>query len=287
MNGQPVDPFAPRRWQLARGRELELGPIGRLMGVLNVTPDSFSDAGQHFDQATAIARGMDMIGQGADIIDVGGESSRPGAEEIDGDEERARILPVIEALVQAGALVSIDTWRSETAEAALKAGAHIVNDIWGCQRDPALAEVAAKYRAGLVIMHTSRDRVVLDDVVEDQLTYFRKSLSVTDASGVGLDQVVLDPGIGFGKDGAGNLAVLAHLDDLHVMTLPLMLGTSRKRFLGTITGREPMERAVATAATTALGRHAGVAIVRVHDVVENRDAMRVADAWRTGIAHDL
>ncbi len=279
-----MDPFALREWPLARGRSLTLGPRGLLMGIVNVTPDSFSDGGLFEKFEEAVKRGLALAREGAAIIDVGGESTRPGAEEIDGKSERGRILPVIRALAEAGVLVSVDTYRAETAEAALEAGAHIVNDVWGCQREPDIAEVAARNGAGLVIMHTGRNRQVERDTLDDQIAFFKKSLEIADQAGVSRKSVVIDPGIGFAKDAAMNLTLLKDLDRLHVLNQPLMLGTSRKRFLGTITGRDAADRDNATAATTALARAAGVALFRVHSIPQNRDAVRVADAIRTGEA---
>lgn len=254
------------------------------MGVLNVTPDSFSDGGQNIKPDQAVATALQMVDAGADIVDVGGESTRPDAVPVDGETERGRVLPVIKALAQHGIIISIDTYRAETAEAAVEAGAHIVNDVWGAQREPDLAKVAARTGAGLVLMHNSRDRVPADDVIDDQLTYLKRSLEIARGAGVAADAIVLDPGIGFGKEAAENLALLARLDELHTLRHPLLLGTSRKRFLGAVCGHEnAAERDAATAATTALGRAAGVALFRVHALAPNRDAVAVSDAIRAGI----
>ncbi|MEL6702342.1 MAG: dihydropteroate synthase, partial [Pseudomonadota bacterium] len=200
------DPFAPQEWPLAHGRSLTLGPRGLLMGVLNVTPDSFSDGGKFDTVGAAVAQAKLMVQQGADIIDVGGESTKPDAEPVDGQTERGRILPVITALAAEGMTLSVDTYRAETAEAAVRAGAHIVNDVWGAQREPDIARIAAAHGAGLVLMHNSRDRDVLPNVIDDQLAFLRRSLQIANLADVPRENIVLDPGIGFGKDERANLA---------------------------------------------------------------------------------
>ncbi|MEE9375053.1 MAG: dihydropteroate synthase [Rhizobiaceae bacterium] len=271
--------FQPRRWSVAHGRSLELGPKAQIMGVLNVTPDSFSDGGKFIALREAETRAREMGEQGASIIDIGGESTRPGAEEIDGVTERKRVLPVIEMLADTSdLLISIDTYRADTAKAAIRAGAHIVNDVWGCQREPAIARVASETGAGLVIMHTGRERQVLPDIIDDQFAFLKKSLKIADKAGVARQQIVLDPGFGFGKDLVINLQLLNRLAELHPLETPLLIGTSRKRFLGSITGQEPEGRGIATAATSVVGRMKGIALFRVHDIIENRDALAVTDA---------
>lgn len=276
--------FRPRDWQLGHDRRLTLGPRAVIMGVLNVTPDSFSDGGEFIDPKTAVQRAREMLGQGARIIDVGGESTRPGADSVDGETERARILPVIARLAaETDAILSVDTYRAKTAEAAVKAGAHIINDVWGCQKQPDIAGIAAKTSSGLIVMHTSRERQTLDDVIADQQAFFEQSRRVLSAHAVLDECLVVDPGFGFGKDGSINLKLLNRLDQLHTVT-PLhgskgvLVGTSRKRFLGTITGRDASERGAATAATSVIARMKGAAIFRVHDIAMNRDALAVADA---------
>lgn len=279
MARQVIDPFASKIWKLAHGKELKLGPKALIMGVLNVTPDSFSDGGEFIDPKTALVRAKEMKEQGADIIDVGGESTRPGAETIDGETERKRVLPVIKRLAEAGEFViSIDTYRADTARQAVDAGAHIVNDVWGCQREPDIANVAAETGAGLAIMHTGRERDVLPDMIEDQITFLKRSLEIATAAKVKPDQIILDPGFGFAKDATMNLELLNRLEELHSLNHHLLIGTSRKRFLGAITGREAQDRGVATAATSVVARMKGAAIFRVHDIEENKDALAVADA---------
>ena len=275
-----MNPFEPTPWPLAHGRSLTLGPVGVIMGVLNVTPDSFSDGGRHESVEAAVSQARRMVAEGAAIIDVGGESTRPGADAVDGETERSRVLPVIEALAATlDCAISIDTYRAETAAAAVVAGAHIVNDVWGCQREPGIARVAAETGAGLVIMHTDRERDdVAEDVIEDQRRFLDLSLSIARGAGVEEVAIVLDPGFGFGKDAERNWQILRRLDELHALERPWLIGTSRKRFLGAVTGREADERDIATAATSVVARCKGAAIMRVHDVKANRDALAVADA---------
>lgn len=272
-------PFDPFRWTLAHGRDLELGPRGILMAIVNVTPDSFSDGGRFDSAERAVAQAILCLEAGARIIDIGGESTRPGAAPVSAAEEQDRILPVIEALAKTtDAILSVDTWRAETARLAVTAGAHVVNDVHGLQREPDLAAVAAETGAGLCIMHTGRDRQKLADVVEDHYLFLGRSLEIARAAGVAETAMVLDPGFGFAKDTEENLELMARFGDLYGFSKPLVAGTSRKRFVGAVTGREADARDVATAATTALLRMAGAAVFRVHDVAINRDALAMADA---------
>ncbi|MBZ9745073.1 dihydropteroate synthase [Mesorhizobium sp. CO1-1-7] len=268
------------RWQLAHGRHLELGGKAVVVGILNVTPDSFSDGGLFDAPEPALVQARRMIGEGAAVIDVGGESTRPGAAAISASEEQARILPVIEALAQVGdVLISVDTYRADTARLAVKAGAHIVNDVWGLQREPDIARVAAETGAGLVIMHTGRDRDKLPDVIADQLAFLGKSLEIGRGQGVADGHIVLDPGFGFAKETAEeNLDLMARFAELGALGFPLMAGTSRKRFIGTVTGRDAADRAAGTAATSVILRLKGAHLFRVHDVAINVDALAVADA---------
>jgi len=269
-----------RRWQLAHGRHLDLGGKAVVVGVLNVTPDSFSDGGLFDAPEAALAQARRMIGEGARIIDVGGESTRPGAAAISASEEQARILPVIEALARSGdVLISVDTYRAETARLAVAAGAHIVNDVWGLQREPDIARVAAETGAGLIIMHTGRDREKLPDVIADQFAFLERSLEVARRNGIADDRIVLDPGFGFAKETAQeNLELMARFSELHALGFPLMAGTSRKRFIGTVTGRDAADRAAGTAATSVILRLKGAHLFRVHDVAINVDALAMADA---------
>lgn len=273
------DPFQTFHWKLAHGRSLELGPRGVLMSIVNVTPDSFSDGGRFMDVDIAVAAALHAVEAGAAIVDIGGESTRPDATPVSAEEEQARILPVIETLARrTDAIISVDTYRAETAQLAVNAGAHIVNDVHGLQREPAIAQIAARTGAGLCIMHTGRDRQKLADVVEDQFHFLERSLEIAADAGVGREHIVLDPGFGFAKDTAENLELMARFGELHRFAAPLLVATSRKRFIGAATGRDAQDRDVGTAATTALLRAAGAAIFRVHDVAINRDALVVADA---------
>ncbi|ESZ56806.1 MULTISPECIES: dihydropteroate synthase [unclassified Mesorhizobium] len=269
-----------RRWQLAHGRHLELGEKAIVVGILNVTPDSFSDGGLFITPDQAVAQARRMAQEGAAVIDIGGESTRPGASPVTVEEEQGRILPVIAALAGSGeALISVDTYREETARLAVAAGAHIVNDVWGLQREPGIARVAAETGAGLVIMHTGRERQKLPDVIADQFLFLKASLEIARRSGVADDHIVLDAGFGFAKETAEeNLDLMARFSELKELGFPLMAGTSRKRFIGTVTGREAGARAAGTAATSVILRLKGADLFRVHDVAINMDALAVADA---------
>ncbi|WP_287946954.1 dihydropteroate synthase [Aquamicrobium sp.] len=272
-----------RRWQLAHGRHIDLGPRAVVMGILNVTPNSFSDGGSYRSLDDALARARLMMEQGAAIIDVGGESTGPASAPVTAKEEQARALPVIEALASLdGAIISVDTYREETARLAVAAGAHIVNDVWGLQREPGIANVAAQTGAGLVIMHTGREREKLADPIADQFLFLRRSLEIARAAGIGEEHVVLDPGFGFAKETPeDNIDLMARFGELLELGFPLMAGTSRKRFLGAVTGREAPDRDAATAATSVILRLRGADLFRVHDVAINADALAVTDAMLT------
>ncbi|WP_377297969.1 dihydropteroate synthase [Rhizobium sp. SGZ-381] len=269
-------------WQVGGGRSLTLGTQGHLMAIINVTPDSFSDGGRHLSVEAAVRHALACVEAGASLLDIGGESTRPGAEPVDPAEEQARVLPVIEALSgQTDALISIDTYRAETARLAIAAGAHIVNDVYGLRHDAQMAKVVADTGAGLVMMHTGRGREEdkRADVVEDQLWFFENALKTAEEAGIARETIVLDPGFGFAKNRTEDFALMARFEELHALRFPFLIGTSRKRFIGSATGREqPSDRDVGTAATTALLRLAGASIFRVHDVATNRDALRIADA---------
>ncbi len=269
-----------RSWKLAHGRSLALDGRALVMGILNVTPDSFSDGGHFARLENALAQANRMIAEGADIIDIGGESTRPGAAAVSASEEQDRVLPVIEALaVETNAILSIDTYREETARLAISAGAHIVNDVWGLQREPGIARVAAETGAGLVIMHTGREREKLPDVIEDQFVFLHRSIEIAREAGIAEEAILLDPGFGFAKDAGENIELMNRLGELSALGFPLLVGTSRKRFIGHMTGREVAEdRDAATAATSVALRLRGAAAFRVHDVAMNRDALKVADA---------
>jgi len=276
-----------RRWHLAHGRHIDLGARAVVMGILNVTPNSFSDGGRYNSLDDAAAQARLMVEQGASIIDVGGESTGPSAAPISAREEQERALPVIEALASLhGTLISIDTYREETARLAVAAGAHIVNDVWGLQREPGIARVAAETGAGLVIMHTGRGREKLADPIEDQFLFLRRSLEIAHEAGIADERIVLDPGFGFAKETPeDNLDLMARFEELHALGFPLMAGTSRKRFIGAVTGREAPHRDAGTAATSVILRLKGAQLFRVHDVAINMDALAVADAMLTRQAH--
>lgn len=271
-----------KSWLMGQGRVLELGNRGHIMAIINVTPDSFSDGGRYVDAGRAVLHALGCVTQGAAILDIGGESTRPGAAEVSASEEQDRVLPVIEALAaETNALISVDTYRAETARLAMAAGAHIINDVHGLQREPAIASVAAETGAGLCIMHTGRGREgeMVDDVIADQQSFFDISLGIADAAGVKRETIMLDPGFGFAKNAAQNIELMARFAELQRFGLPWLVGTSRKRFIGSVTGRENAEdRDVGTAATTAILRLAGASIFRVHNVAMNRDALAMADA---------
>jgi dihydropteroate synthase len=268
-----------RHWKLAHGRSLALGSQAVLMGVLNVTPDSFSDGGRFFQPGEARAHAQRMVGDGAAIVDVGGESTRPGAAPVSPVEEQARVMPVVMALAGGDTLISVDTYRAATARMAIGAGAHIVNDVTGLTHDPELASVVAETGAGLVIMHTGRGREKLADVIDDQLHFLGAAVERARAAGIPDDRVVLDPGFGFAKETTEeNLDLMARFEALHALGFPLLVGTSRKRFVGAVTGRDAAGRDAGTAGTSVILRLKGAAIFRVHDVATNRDALLFADA---------
>jgi dihydropteroate synthase len=254
------------------------------MGVLNVTPDSFSDGGLHFAETDAVAAAGAMVSQGADLIDVGGESSRPGAEPVDVAEELRRVVPVVERLAAEGVTVSVDTSKAPVADRAIAAGASVINDVTGAV-SPAMAELLAESGVGVVIMHmqgTPRDMQVdptYKEVVADVARWLSERAQSLVAAGVAADQIAIDPGIGFGKTLRHNLELLNRLSEISDLGFPVVLGTSRKSFLGKLTGIvDPMRRDEATAITTAMGYDRGARVFRVHDVARSRAALRVAAA---------
>ncbi len=257
-----------------------------IMGILNVTPDSFSDGGKYSGLAAALQQVELMLSEGADMIDIGGESTRPGSEPVSANEQIERVVPVIKAIRQQWAndiLISIDTTLSAVAKAALDAGADIINDVSGGRADAAILTLAATTGAPIILMHsqgkpkTMQDSPHYHNVVEDVLSALDESINMALKAGVKKEAIAIDPGIGFGKRKQDNLDLLAHLDRLVATGFPVLLGTSRKRFMGTICAvNEPSELVTATAVTTALGVMAGVQMFRVHDVKENRQAADVA-----------
>ena len=268
------------------GIELDLSARTHIMGVLNVTPDSFSDGGRYLEPSRALAHAEELIDAGADIIDVGGESTRPGSDPVPLDVELNRVTPVIRGLAGMGTRVaiSIDTWKSEVAERALDLGAHVVNDISALQFDPKLAGLACRYKAGLVISHIkgTPKNMQADPAYEDAVTEIRDFLAAAAAkaldAGVDRRSIVVDPGIGFGKRLEHNLAILKRLGEIADLGYPVLIGPSRKSFIGALTGAPVNERLWGTLAAAALGVAHGASIVRVHDVKEARQALAVADA---------
>ena len=276
-------------WKIGR-RTLTLGRRTHVMGVLNVTPDSFSDGGLFFDAARAVARAEEMVEEGADILDVGGESTRPGGAPVSDEEELRRVVPVVEAVARkVGVPVSVDTTKAAVARAALDAGAEIVNDISGLRFDPSLADEAAREGAGLVLMHSRGGRETLhaqdyaEDIWEEVTGALGRSIAEAVRRGVRRGCIALDPGIGFGKSQRQNLELLARLNRLAdaFPDFPLLVGTSRKSFLGRITGlTDASARTHATTASVAAAVLRGAHVVRVHDVRAAVEASRVADAIR-------
>ena len=276
------------RWKI--GDEIfDLDSRGWIMGVLNVTPDSFSDGGRFFNTEKAVEHGRKMIAEGANIIDVGGESTRPGAEPIDGAEEKRRVVAVIEELAKQGrALISIDTSKAEVAEAGLKAGAKIVNDVTGGRGESEMWRVVAKRHAGFIMMHMQGTPPTMQvaprygDVVSEVADFFRQQSERAIESGVDCMTLAFDPGIGFGKTLEHNLSLLRNLERLRLPGRPLVVGVSRKAFLGKISGNNGSveQRLFPTIGFTSLLRFAGENVLRVHDVRPNLEALRVADALR-------
>jgi len=253
------------------------------MGVVNVTPDSFSDGGLFLDAKAAVAHGRQLAEDGAEILDVGGESTRPGAEEVSAEEELARVGPVIGALSPT-ATVSVDTSKLPVAEAALNGGASIVNDVTALRRAPEIAALCAERGAGLILMHmlgdprTMQDDPRYDDVVDDVKAFLAERLEVAIAAGVEEEGIWLDPGIGFGKTLEHNLELLRRLDELRELGRPLVIGTSRKSFLGKIDGSRVEDRLGGTVASSVMAAANGADVLRVHDVAETAQAVRVAEA---------
>jgi len=257
------------------------------MGILNVTPDSFSDGGLYFDKEKAIAHGRQMMEEGADLIDIGGESTRPGSKPIPLEEEIRRVLPVIEGLAkQGGVPLSIDTCRSAVAKRAIDVGAEMINDISGLHGDPALAQVAAKEKVPIILMHirgtpeTMQKDVHYESLFSEILLFLEESIEKAESAGVDPNQIVIDPGIGFGKTLEHNLLLVKHLPEFRVLGKPILLGTSRKSFIGKILNEEVDQRLEGTLSTIAIGVLKGAHIIRCHDVLPAKKVMAVADAIR-------
>jgi dihydropteroate synthase len=270
----------------AKGREILLGTNTLIMGILNVTPDSFSDGGLYYDHRAAVARVVAMIDEGADIIDIGGESTRPGAPEISEKEETDRVIPVIEALRKKNRdiIITVDTYKSSVADAALSAGADAVNDISGLTFDKEMKNVVAGHKAGLILMHTRgkpgemQKNTEYSDFMEEVLEGMRKSISEAVQAGISMESIVIDPGIGFGKSFDHNLFILKNMQEFKVLGLPVLAGPSRKAFIGKITGKDAPLRDDASMAAVSIAVFNGADILRVHDVAKAKDAVRVSDA---------
>jgi dihydropteroate synthase len=261
------------------GREFDWGSRVYVMGIVNVTPDSFSGDGV-IDPGAAVEQGLRMVAEGADLLDVGGESSRPQHQPVSAEVELERVLPVVARLArESGVPVSIDTWKLPVAEAAVASGASIVNDIWGLQRSPGLAGLAAREGLGLVLMH-NQDGTEYSDLMAQLTASLRRSLAVAEAAGVPPERVIVDPGIGFGKTAEQNLVVLRRLAELEELDRPLLVGTSRKSFIGRILDLPVDDRLEGTAASVAAAVLRGADIVRVHDVRAMLRVVRLAEALR-------
>ena len=258
---------------LARGRPL-------VMGILNVTPDSFSDGGEFVDPGKAIAHARVMAEQGADILDVGAESTRPygGAKPVSADDELARLTPILPAVVELGLPVSIDTVKAPVAAWALDQGAAILNDVWGLQRDPDMAPLAAERGCPIVVMHNRERAEAGIDIIADVTAFFARSLDIAARAGIAREQIVLDPGIGFGKTPEQSIVCLARLSELKRFGLPILVGASRKRFINSVSPSQPGDRIGGSISAHLLATAKGAAILRVHDVAETVQALRVAAA---------
>jgi dihydropteroate synthase len=273
------------RWE-ARGRALVTDRVPRVMGIVNVTPDSFSDVGRAMTTEGAVAHALRLVEEGADLLDLGGESSRPGAAPVPLDEELRRVVPVVEALaLRVNVPISVDTTKAEVARQALRAGASIINDITALG-DPDLARVVAETEAGVVLMHmagtprTMQDNPSYDDVVREVRDYLARRADAVEARGIPRARIALDPGIGFGKTLEHNLLLLRNLDQCATLGCAVLIGTSRKGFLGALTGRPVHERALASVVSSLAAATRGAAVLRVHDVGSMVDAIKVWTALR-------
>lgn len=266
-----------------RGVILDLRNRTAIMGILNVTPDSFSDGGKYVGLQAAVEQAKRMVAAGADMIDIGGESTRPGSAIVTLEEELQRVIPVVEALIEAGITVplSVDTYKAEVARQALAAGAHVLNDIWGLKREPEMAQLAAQYGCPIVIMH-NRNEAVYDDYIPDVIEDLLQSIRLAHASGIRDSQIILDPGVGFAKTYEQNLQLMNELHRIVAIGYPVLLGTSRKSMITRTLGLPPNDVQEGTAATVCMGIHQGCSIIRVHDVLKMK---RVALMMDTMLNH--
>jgi dihydropteroate synthase len=260
-------------------RLLSSKPWPAVMGVLNITPDSFSDGGQFVAPERALAQARRMIAEGADIIDIGAESTRPyGSQPVSADEERQRLTPILAEVAALGIPVSIDSMKSSVVAWALDAGADIANDVWGLQRDPDMATLVAARGCPVIIMHNRDSADASIDIMKDIAAFFARSLDIANKAGIPRDNIVLDPGIGFGKTSEQSLMALARLGEFSVFGLPLLVGASRKRFISSVTPSEPQQRLGGSIAAHLVAARGGARIIRTHDVSETVQALRVAAA---------
>jgi len=261
-----------------RGKDLKLGHRTLVMGILNVTPDSFSDGGRYYSIESAIAQAKRMVEEGVDILDIGAESTRPQHEEVSAEEEWRRLEPVLKTLLEQVTIpVSIDTYKASVAAKALEAGAHMINDVWGLQKDPDMARVVGEYQVPVIVMH-NQEGTTYKNIMGDMLTSLRRSIELAEAHGLSGDQIIVDPGIGFGKTTEQNLEIMARLAEFRTLGHPVLLGTSRKSMIGKTLNQTVDERLEGTLATSVLGVVAGVDLIRVHDVQANCRAVQMADA---------
>lgn len=258
---------------------LLLGPYPAVMGILNVTPDSFSDGGQFIAPEQALAQARRLIAEGADIIDIGAESTRPyGSQPVTAEAEMARLKPVLAEVVALGVPVSIDSMKSEVVAWALDQGAAIANDVWGLQRDAGMAPLVAARSVPVIVMHNREQADPAIDIMQDITAFFERSLEIAARAGIASDRIVLDPGIGFGKTQEQSMMALARLAELDVFRLPVLVGASRKRFISTIVASEPQQRIGGSIAAHLIAARNGARIIRAHDVAETVQALRVAAA---------
>ncbi len=266
------------RFLNSRGRKIDYRNRTLIMGILNVTPDSFSDGGKYDSLETSLRHAVKMIEQGADIIDVGGESTRPNATKVSLEEELERTIPIIEMLVkEIDVLISVDTYKSAVAEQALLAGAHIINDVWGMKADNKMAEVVSRYKAPIILMH-NRDNENYNDFIPDMIKDLQESIHIAKTAGISDEKIILDPGIGFAKSHHQNLLAMKSLDEIVALGYPVLLGTSKKSIIAKTLDVSLNERMEGTAATVAFGIAKGCSIVRVHDVKEMKRVAKMTDA---------
>jgi len=263
---------------VCRDKRLEIGQKTYIMGILNITPDSFSDGGKYDSIEAAVRKAKEMVSEGADIIDVGGESTRPGYTFVESDEEIRRVVPVIERLTkEIDVPISIDTSKADVARKALEAGAHIVNDIWGMQLDTGMATVVGEFGAGVIVMHNKNGTDYVDMITEIK-EFLQNSISIAQKAGLKSESICIDPGIGFGKNFDQNIEVMSRVKEFKALGYPVLLGTSRKSFIGKVLDLPVEDRVEGTAATVALGIAYGVDFVRVHDVGQISRTVKMTDA---------